>query len=296
MNKSSLIHFIINPHAGTNKIVNKLAELPKNLLSSERFNVQVHITKSLADFYRLMHSIAQDKDAIVVAVGGDGTVNTLINAVADLSIPIAIVPMGSGNGLARELQIPLKPKQAIEMLNRAKIKTIDVLKINDRYAGNVAGIGFDAHISQRFASLEKRGLLAYIRLVYKELKHYRSQSYTLTVDGEVVTKDAFMISFSNSRQFGNNAYIAPLAQPDDGFLDVTVVSPLRWYAMPRLLVDLFTKRFHKNKRVETFRAKQVEITGHSTLDLHLDGEPVSFSTPVTIEIIPKKMSILVPEK
>jgi len=293
MRKKRSIHFIVNPHAGICK-KDAVLSWATTLLNPSLYNVQVHLTATIEAFEEIMETIKQDTDAVVIAVGGDGTVNRLINAIADTNLTMGIVPMGSGNGLARELKIPLQPRKAIEMLNTAKPQMIDLLKVNNLYAGNVAGVGFDALIAHRFSHLKKRGFWAYAKLIFKELKSYNSQEYILRVDGKSIQKTAFMMSFANSRQFGNNAYIAPKASLTDGRFDIVILTKKRFLTMPKLLFDLFTKRFDKNKLVESFQAKEVVLENQNML-LHIDGDTVDLETPVRISIVPQKLSILVPQ-
>ena len=213
--------FIVNPKSGIGK--HKTVEKSvKSDLNKSIFDYHFEYTKYPHHATEIAVEQRVNYD-IIVAVGGDGTVNEVASALVGHSTALAIIPSGSGNGLARHLNIPLKINKAIQVINDHKIIKIDSIKINDRYSVNVSGIGFDAYISHLFSKSKRRGPLSYIQLISREFTSYKSASYTLEIDGVKIATDAFLISFANSSQYGNNVQIAPNAMIDDGFIDVCII-------------------------------------------------------------------------
>src|SRR4051812_15392154 len=156
---------------------------------------------------------------MIVAVGGDGTVNEIASAIVGSGTALGIVPYGSGNGLARFLGIPMNPNQAIQALVKGHVESIDSGTVNGQPFFNMAGMGFDAHISEVFSHGKKRGFVSYIKSSIEEISTYDEQQYHIEIDGKVYERKAFMLSIANSSQYGNNAHISPKASVQDGLLD-----------------------------------------------------------------------------
>ncbi len=166
---------------------------------------------------------AVNKFHLVVAVGGDGTVNEVASAIVGSDAIFGIVPYGSGNGLSRFLGISMNAEKAIKNLGSGNIEIIDSARLNGQPFFNMAGMGFDAHISEVFSHGKKRGFLTYIKSSFEEIYKYKPQLYHLEIDGKTYEREAFMLSFANSSQYGNNAHISPHASVQDGLLDVCVI-------------------------------------------------------------------------
>lgn len=230
---------------------------------------------------------------IVVAVGGDGSVNEIGKALVSTDTALAIIPTGSGNGLARHLGIPLEASRAIDVISEGQMKTIDSVQINDQFYFGIAGIGFDAQISWDFAEYGRRGFLSYLLLTLKQFPSYQPRSYELVIDGDKIEKEAFLVSFANGSQFGNGVAIAPEAQIDDGYLDVVVLKKFPKTSLARLVWKLFHHTIHHSRYVETFRCKKVSIQ-EPNLRAHIDGEPVFFPDGMKLEVVPSSLKVLVP--
>ena len=239
------VTYIINPHSGISKkdFIEKDIEA---LTNKEEVDYDITYTEYAGHAHEIAGSL-RDKVDVVVAVGGDGTVNEIGSALLHSRTAMGIVPCGSGNGLARELDIPLRPSTAIEVINDGEEKTIDVMMINDRCSLNVAGIGFDAYISHKFAKVKTRGPLQYMNLIAREYPKYKAREYVLDIDDHIFQRKAFFISFANSTQWGNNIHIAPGAKMDDGLIDVCIVSEFPNYAIPAMLVQLLSQSIEANK-------------------------------------------------
>ncbi len=304
MTKKKII-YVVNPRSGVGKkkVIedNILAQTDKSTTDIKiiRTTHRGHATE-IAKEYR-------DKADIVVAVGGDGTVNEVGCGLIGSSTALGIIPCGSGNGLARELDIPLRTTMATEVVGDPEIRTIDIMRISSSKAEyqtaenrfvslNVAGVGFDAYISHGFANKKRRGPLQYMNLIAKEFPAYEPQEYVLDIDGHIYSRKAFLISFANSSQWGNDIHIAPQARMDDGLIDVCIVSEFPNTAIPSLVISLLSQQIANNKYDEMIRSKKIELHNSEELMGHVDGEPVIFPPYCTIEAEPMALKVAVPSK
>ncbi|TSA25773.1 MAG: YegS/Rv2252/BmrU family lipid kinase, partial [Bacteroidetes bacterium] len=211
---SERILFIINPVSGTGhqeKRQEKIEEVIEKYLDKSRFSHQVVNTEEKGQASRLARHAVLEGVSIVVAVGGDGTVNEVGQSLVNTTTALAIIPTGSGNGLARHLGLPMQFRRAIEVINHGNRKKIDTATLNGSLFVNVAGVGFDAHVARKFDQTSKRGFFSYFHIATSSYKLYKPKKYTITIDGQTIQRRALLISFANSSQFGNQATIAPHA-------------------------------------------------------------------------------------
>jgi YegS/Rv2252/BmrU family lipid kinase len=287
------ILYIINPFSGSSK-KNNLEQIIGSETDKSRFELFIKHTEYAGHGKELARQAIEDKLDIVVAVGGDGTINEISSQLINTDIVFAIIPKGSGNGLARFLNIPLDEKKAVRLINKMNVLTIDSIKLNDLHYVNMAGIGFDAHIAHLFSTFGKRGFKSYVKLVYKEYKKYKSQNYLLTIDGKQIEQQAFVISFANSSQFGNNAHIAPLAKINDGLIDLCILKEFPAYKAISLVYQLYTKRLPKSRYYKVHKAKHIQVKSETELLAHIDGEPIKLGNNLDIKILPKSLKIICP--
>jgi diacylglycerol kinase (ATP) len=240
---------------------------------------------------------AMDEHAsLVCGWGGDGTMNEVAQVMAFASTPLALIPGGSGNGLARELGISMQPIRAIQQAVLGIDRWLDVGDIDGRLFVNVAGLGFDAHVARRFNERGlKRGFFAYITTSLRELLTYRSEAYDIKLPTETISGPALMVAIANSAQYGNGARVAPDARPDDGRLDLVVVKP----SSPLMNIWRARRLFDGHLRDETdvsFRTTEtLRISGHNgSLWFHADGEPTKCPSSVDIRIHPHALCVRVP--
>lgn len=286
------ILFIINPISGG---VSKTS-LP-NLIYQELdkllFFPKIEFTEYPGHAKELALQAIENKTDIVVAVGGDGTINEIASVLVNSEVALGIIPKGSGNGLARHLGIPLDSKKAIACLNTAQVKRIDVGQLNDRYFFCTSGIGFDAHVSEKFAQLTKRGLWGYLKTSILSFVNYKPETFTLHIDGRVITSKAFLVTFANASQFGNNAYIAPLADISDGLLDVTLMKPFGFLSIGIVAWKLFSKNIHLSKYVIIAKAKHITIQRTTANVAHIDGEHILMAAKIEAKIFAKALKVMV---
>ncbi len=290
MRKKVLI--LINPISGFGKQKN-IENLISDNVDATLLNVDIEYTKHQGHAHQLAKKAIGEYD-VIVAVGGDGTVNEVGSALIGSNTALAIIPTGSGNGLARYLKIPLSPDRALQLLNSFHLKNIDTIKVNEFHSLNVAGIGFDAHISHLFAKKKHRGLIAYIRLVAAEFTGYKASGYSLKVDDVKMKVKAFLISFANSSQYGNNFHIAPDAQIDDGLIDVCIVRDFPKIATPALLVSMLRQDYTMGFFDKIVKAKNIVIEHPYNLSGHVDGEPVFLGKRIVVSINPLSLKVVVP--
>lgn len=284
--------YIVNPASGIGR-QRDMEKLIRDENDKTRWDIDLVFSEKPGHASQLS-SEAAGKYNVVVAVGGDGTVNEVGRGLLNSSTALGIIPTGSGNGLARFLQMPFKVSRALAVINQCNIKSIDAIKLNNFYSLNVAGIGFDAYISHLFAQKKKRGPLAYMQLISKEFPRYKSEHYNLNIDGENMEINAFLISFANSSQYGNNFHIAPRAIIDDGLIDVCLIKDFPKYSAPALLISLVDQSIDKSKYDKIVKAREITIEHDKPLLGHVDGEPVHLGTKAIIEIQPLALKVVVP--
>lgn len=287
------ITFIINPiSGGINK--EKFPSLIGRYLDRNQFEVEINFTRSAEHNLELAQQAAEQKKDVVIAVGGDGTINNIAKYMVNTGIMFGIVPQGSGNGLARHLRIPLNNVKALKIINKLHRKNIDAGMANDQFFLNVAGAGFDAHVSWMFANAPKRGFWSYTKITLNEFAKYNPQSYELIVDGKLITRDAFIICVANGSQYGNNAYIAPHANLDDGLFDISILKPFRIHQMPVIGMEMFLKKYNNSRYVDTLRGENIIIKRAHDGVFNIDGEPVMMDKDIHIKILPEALKVIVP--
>lgn len=288
------ILYVVNPHSG----------IGRKSVIEEEIKERTDVTRVDFDIINTTHrghatEIAQTHRGLVdaiIAVGGDGTVNEVGTGLIGSDTALGVIPSGSGNGLARALDVPLRTASAIDIINECETRPIDVLRVGCHYSLNVAGIGFDAYISHLFADKHTRGPLQYMNLIAKEFPTYQPQEYVLDIDGDIFKRTAFLISFANSSQWGNNIHIAPNACVDDGLMDVCMVSEFPNMAIPSLVISLLSQSIDTNKYDEMIRTGRVELLNGESLMAHVDGEPITLPPKAVIEVEHKALKVIVPPR
>jgi diacylglycerol kinase (ATP) len=277
------IFFIINPiSGGLNKSF--IPSLIDKWLDHHQFEAEIVFSEYHGHAQKLAENAVDSSFDVIVAIGGDGTINEVASAVESSGKIMAIVPCGSGNGLARTLKIPLSHAKAIKRINSLNTTKIDVGLFNDKKFFNMAGMGFDAHISKLFAEEKKRGFVGYIKSTLKEIVNYKPENYIIEVEGKCIKREAFMLSVANSSQYGNNAHVSPEASVKDNLLDVCVIKPFPMWIFPALGYRMFMKSAHFSNYVEILRGNKIIIRRLKSGPIHLDGEPLMMGEILNISI------------
>jgi len=290
--KKRKLYFVINPISGTHRKDN-LREKIEQYIDKEYFDYDFFYTEYPLHAREICENAVRNKVDIVVAVGGDGTINEVVNGIHGSEILLGILPFGSGNGLARHLKIPFNLRDAIELINKGHFQKIDTISVNDRIFVNVAGIGFDAMVAKKFSKSSKRGFLSYFKIVSKEYNYYRPKKYLLIIDGQQIVTKALMIVFANSDQFGYNTSIAPDAKIDDGLMDICIVKKVPALQVPFLLQLVFLKQFDKTKYIDIIRTNEVIVKRKRNKVVNIDGEPVKLEKELKLKVNNKSLNVIV---
>ena len=288
------IAFIVNPTAGT-KTKNRVAKLIRELLDPQQFAPTVVVTEYIGHATQLAGQFAMQEYYAVVAVGGDGTINEVASGLIGTNTALGIVPNGSGNGFARHLDISTRMNRAIEMLNSSEPIFVDYGLVNDKPFFSTCGVGFDAVVAEKFSDSE-RGLKGYVQSIFKDLFQYKPENYHLQGEGIDQTTTAFLINFANAGQWGYDAYIAPKASVQDGWLDVAIVSKFPMVIAPGLALSLFTKNIDDMLHMNTLRTKEVTLTRESEGVAHIDGTPITMPAELHVRIVEDGLKVLVKKR
>jgi YegS/Rv2252/BmrU family lipid kinase len=291
MKEKKDITFIINPKSGTHS-KDEIPAIIESTLDPDQFNYELRFTEYRGHASEIAKECTEKGCDIVAAVGGDGTVNEVARSLTHTNSALAIVPSGSGNGLARHLCLPMDAKKSIEIINACKIENFDYGVINDLPFFCTCGMGFDAFISLKFAEAGKRGPITYVENVLKEGLKYKPETYVVEDETGKMRHKAFLIACANASQYGNNAYIAPGATMKDGEMDVVIMEPFDVLDAPQIAADLFMKTFGNNSKIKTFRAKSIHIHRSEPGAIHFDGDPIMTGTEIDVHIEHEGIKIL----
>ena len=293
------IAFIINPISGAKEAQNAKKKLPKLImqtLDTEQWLPNIVYTEYAGHATELAYQYARMGFDAVIAVGGDGTVNEVARGLKDTKTALGIIPMGSGNGFARHLNIPMRPQKALEMINHCEPVSVDYGLANGKVFVCTCGTGFDAVIADQFAASNKRGFMTYIRNTIAKAFTYKPQTYHIVGDSLDVTQEAFLITFANANQWGNDAKIAPKASMQDGKMDIMLMSSHAILGSASLALRLFTGSIDNSYFMDTIRAKEVTVIREEKAPFHIDGDPVEMEKDIRIKIVPDGLRVLVEKR
>ena len=276
--------FIINPIAGSQ---NKSAV--RDAISHCTLDWTARETRYAGHAREL--AAVSDAD-IVVAVGGDGTVNEVAGGLLGTRKAMGILPCGSGNGLARHLKISMNPREAMETINRCQSMDIDTGIVNGRPFFCTCGVGFDAQVSENFANAGRRGVQTYISEALKTWREYESSTYEISIDGRLISQKALLVTVANANQWGNNGLIAPHANIRDGLLDITIVAPFQSFLIPGLVVSLLSGHIDRAHCVYSYTGRDITIVPSQRGPAHCDGEPMSDIDTIHAAIRPASLKVI----
>ena len=295
------ILYIINPISGT-KNKQTLQESIKAKTIKAGLTCEIFPSVANGDYSFLDEIITKDKFTHIAVAGGDGTVNQVINSLKKHKLPFAIIPCGSGNGLAFSAGIPKNTEAALNIAFSGKSEWADAFTINDQFACMLCGLGFDAQVAHDFALDKKRGLITYVQKVIQNFFTAKAYPFTLKLNNKTVKLEAYFISIANSNQFGNNFTIAPKASLTDGLLDIVIVT--RQTKLSLLLETLRqvtgfnqlqkAEELDQHNSVVYFQTDRIAITNPELAPLHIDGEPVESLKKIDIAVQPKSFQLVFP--
>ena len=282
--------FIINPILEKKRGEN-VSRLISEHLDHVRFDHRI-LHSEYPGHTRVLARENAGKYQLIVAGGGDGTINQVIHSLVYSDTMLGILPLGSGKGLARSLGIPLNIRDAINTINKLNIARMDTGVAGKHRFINIAGIGFAAEVAHAYADSTTRGFFPYAMNTVKKFPGYSSISARVTIENRNISGRCFDISFANSTQWGYGAHISPNSKPDDGLLEICIIRNFPKILVPGLLARLYTKTIHRSKYMEIIPAKKAWISGNGPFKGHVDGEPVEFTSPFIICIEPGSLKVV----
>lgn len=291
MAEKKKILFLINPKSGTGG-KRSVPRLVRSLIDKQKYDVLIKETMYVAHACELTREAVASGVDVVVAVGGDGTVNEVACSLAGSNVALGIIPCGSGNGFARHIGIPIDVKKAVEFLNTAEPVAVDYGKINGQPFFCTCGIGFDALVSSTFARGERRGLWGYMNQTLVDWLKYKPEVYEIESESFKSDYKAFLIACANASQYGNNAYISPNASMRDGLLSITILEPFPPTDVPLILGQLFGRTITRNGHIKTLEAKWLKIRRKNSGPVHFDGEPADMDAEIFVEIVPRGLNVM----
>ncbi len=284
---------IINPHSGTSRKTS-IPELAYNILSENDSELYFVYTNEQGHVAQIIDDVATQGFDVVIGVGGDGTINEVADAVRPTDMTMGIIPMGSGNGLARSLDIPMDSEAALEVIRKGYIKRIDCCEANGFPFFVTFGVGFDAQVTASYDQKSFRGPLSYVLSTVDQFIKHKSSLYRLHLNGEVIEQKAFLVTCANADQYGNNAIIAPEAELDDGLFDVVVIRNMSLLKAPQVAINLFTKNINESASIDIYRTDHLVIEREEEDYAQVDGELLELGRRIEITIQKQQLPILVP--
>ena len=283
---------IVNPISGIGK-QKKIEKVLKENLNQDLFDYSVAYTEHIHHGTEIARDAAMKGYDVVVAVGGDGSVNDVISGLKDSETTLGIIPCGSGNGLARNLKLPLIPTLAVRVLNQYNEEKIDTIVLNNSHIiASIAGVGFDAFIARLMKAAKLRGFSAYLNLIMREYPSYKEKDYHLVIDDRELDRNAWFITFANSNQFGYNAAVAPKAKLDDGLIDISIVDKIPLEHVPITGPLVYANHFELSQHVEMFKAHEVHVSGNIDKWVNIDGEGENIGQELHFVNHPHSLKIL----
>lgn len=288
------IYAIINPASGTSKKQNlphKIAEK----FDAREFDVHIFITGYAGHGYEIAKKAIADKATYVIAVGGDGTVNEIASALVNSDVALGIIPMGSGNGLGRDLNIPIDFKKALDVIIEENIIDIDYGKVNDKIFFCTCGMGFDAEVAAKSSGKKSRGSFMYFKNMLETFFQQKPERYEITCPKGTIEDEAFVVTCANASQYGYNAHIAPHADIQDGLMNIAILKPLSVLDIPQTSLQLFTKKIDENSKMIELITDKATIRREREGLIHIDGDPVKMGKVINVEIVPLGLKVLIPK-
>lgn len=290
------IYIIVNPVSG--KSMNEKKKLPQytsRFIDPHKYELHFMHTGYAGHAYEIAAGAVADGANLVVAVGGDGTVNEVARALVNTDTTLGIIPLGSGNGLARDLGIPVKPEKALQILTEGNIIKMDYGVANDKIFFCTCGVGFDANVAYNVNGHKKRGFMMYVKEMVDAFFKQKPQTYEIIYSEGHIKEQMFLVTCANAGQYGYHAYIAPHADVQDGLFDVAMLHPIRLQNVPKLGAQMFAKNLDENKKMTIIKTKELTIVREKEGPMHLDGDAYNMGKEINIKIVPKGLNVIVPQ-
>jgi YegS/Rv2252/BmrU family lipid kinase len=288
------IRFIINPISG----VGKKGDLPEQIekyLDHSKFDYDIVFTEYRKHAKKLAYEASMNGVDIVCAVGGDGSVHEVGTSLIGTQTKLAILPCGSGNGLARHMGIPVNIPKAIECINKEASIRMDTVLVNDKPFLGIGGYGFDAIVAKKFDSYHKRGFWSYVKLVLREFMRYNPINISVDLNGEIKTMPVVLCTIANASEFGNGFVVSPTSDVTDGKIELCILKPFSMWFAPSVIYRFFRRTSHKSKFAEVIPFQKARIKLSQKI-AHYDGEPFDVRDELNIQVVPSSLNILIGKK
>ncbi len=286
--------FIFNPTAGTSRKADFPALLAQHFGSAAQGDYVLRPTEGPGHATELARAAAQAGCRVVVAVGGDGTVNEVGQGLLHQQhTAMGIVPRGSGNGLARHLKVPLNLGRALRRLRQPTFSRMDVGRVNGRPFFCTAGLGFDARVSQQFAQAGSRGLSTYMRVTFSEYRTFEPVPIVVETNGAALATDCYVLAFANASQYGNNAYIAPDANLQDGLLDMCLMDALPPWRAVQVMLGMALGTLPRTGGAAYSHTSHATVRAAAPIGCHADGDYLGHATEFEFDLLPLALEVAV---
>lgn len=287
--------FVLNPVSGD---IDKatLEQTITDYCTERGRTANFHHTTGDDDLGNLRAKLAARTYDAVFAAGGDGTVSLVAEALLGQTTPLGILPLGSGNGLSKDLGIPQDIQEALQLIWRNEERVIDTLQVGGQFSAHLADLGFNALVVERFDKGDTRGPGAYIRIATQEYLSYEPATYRIETDLETWQGQAFMVTIANANTFGSNVVINPNSDLDDGQFEICLIEPFPAAAAPGILYRLYNSEFDESNYTRRLccRTASISVPDAQEVLVQIDGEPQTLPSPVKITINPQSLRVLVP--
>lgn len=295
MNKTNGMHIllVVNPKSGSAN-VSTLEELVKKYAGRFQFVPEIYLTKGKHDQEEIKQLIKTFSPQMIIAVGGDGTINMLAPLLLKTKLALGIIPAGSANGLAYNLDIPNNAEKALKRILEGQERQIDCIQINERYCLHLSDIGINARIVKRFEEEQSKGLRGYAKHLLKEL-FSKNEAFLFrikTKEGINKKRKAEMVVIANAQAYGTGARINPQGKIDDGLFEVIVIKPYPWWSVVRFVYNIFAGRLHTMKYVKVYRSCETELLLKTPQIIQIDGEIVNDTLKINLKLLPGAIRIV----
>lgn len=283
---------IINPVSGTKSKRN----IPHyfNKLASLGYDVEIFKTEYAGHATDIASEAVKNNVKYVIAVGGDGTINEIAKALIGSNTILGILAVGSGNGLARSLHIPMDKNKAVEIIEQGNVREIDYGLVNEHIFLCTCGVGFDAQVSEKSLNQKNRGILMYVKNMIDTFLHFKSEKYKIITPTHTFEEEAFVLTCANATQYGNNAFIAPRASMEDGLMNIVILKPLSAWNVPKIAIQMFSQNIGNSRKLIQIIAPEVTILREHEGVMHMDGNAVYAGKEINIKIIHRGLKVLAP--
>lgn len=286
--------FVINPISGDIEKDDLQSEISSFMKERDQ-PVDFFHTTGENDKQKITAKIKKLQPTKVVAVGGDGTCNLVAQTLINKPVKMGILPLGSANGMASELNLPTIVEENLELIATGKSKKIDVLKINEEHIClHLSDIGFNAQLIRTYEQSDSRGMFGYTKSFIEEFGNAQPASFEITLDDSTFSQKAFMVVLANASKFGTGAIINPEGKPDDGFFELVIIRPQNFTEFLEMLVPFYTRKIHTLDFVDTYKCKKVKINNTERKALQIDGEIMGQPLHVNVEILPRCVEMIIP--